>query len=281
MQWGRWEIHAVELGRFRLDGGAMFGVVPKVIWEKTNPSDEKNRVTLATRSLLIRGAGRNILVDCGIGDRWDSKSAEIFAVDSSSDRITAEFTGAGVAFDDITDVILTHLHFDHVSGATRTGRNGATEFTFPNARYWIHDRQISHALQPTARDRASYIPILISPVLDSGRVEKVTGGGELTAGIHLMEMAGHTPGHLLVKVDGGERSLLVCSDLIPTASHIPVPYVMAYDLQPLVTIREKTQLLEQALAERSVLFFIHDPELAACTVGTEKGKYCRGENVAL
>lgn len=273
MKIGRYEVNRLDAGRFRLDGGAMFGVVPKVLWEKQKPADEKNRIQMATNLLLIEGEGRRILVDTGLGDKSDSKFASIYAIDHSQFSLPKALRARGLSPRDITDVILTHLHFDHAGGATvREEATGEIKPTFPNAKYYVQKRQFAWAVKPSERDRASYLQENFIPLQEHNQLIVLEEEGELFPDIELYVVDGHTPGHQMVVVRGENTGLLYAGDLIPTAAHVPIPWVMAYDLEPLKTIAEKKQFLRMAVDQGWMVFFEHDPEVYCATVqATEKG----------
>ena len=280
MQIGEYEIYAVETGRFRLDGGAMFGVVPKVLWERTNPADEANRIELALRVLVLKSAERIILVDTGVGEKNNEKFQKIYAIDQSRYNLRQGLAEIGLSFNDITDVILTHLHFDHTGGTTKD-ENGNVVPTFPNATYHVQEEHWDWAMHPAEKDRASFLKENFEPIESAGQLNKLEGPLELFSGVEILVMYGHTQGMQVVKVSDGRTTLLYCADLIPTASHIPIPYVMAYDNNPLITIEEKKRILPQAVRENWILFFEHDPYRAAATVvETEKG-FRMGKEVEL
>lgn len=267
MKIGPYEVHSLETGRFALDGGAMFGIVPWVFWSKTNPPDERQRIDLAARCLLIRGNGKNILVDDGNGTKWNDKLRDIYKLDNSQHDIIRSLKQHGLTPDDITDVILTHLHFDHAGGST-TRVNGTVVPTFPNARYYVQKKHWELALQPTEKDRGSFMPDDFLPLKEHGVLELVDGEFELFPGIELIVCNGHTTAQQLPKISDGKTSILFCCDLFPTVSHLPYPYVMAYDVRPLVTIEEKKRILPRAYEEQWILFFEHDPTTEAVTVKT-------------
>ncbi|HXG37470.1 MAG TPA: MBL fold metallo-hydrolase [Bacteroidota bacterium] len=267
MKIGPYEVHSLETGRFALDGGAMFGIVPWVFWSKTNPPDERQRIDLAARCLLIRGNGKNILVDDGNGTKWNDKLRDIYKLDNSQHDIIRSLKQHGLTPDDITDVILTHLHFDHAGGST-TRVNGTVVPTFPNARYYVQKKHWELALQPTEKDRGSFMPDDFLPLKEHGVLELVDGEFELFPGIELIVCNGHTAAQQLPKISDGKTSILFCCDLFPTVSHLPYPYVMAYDVRPLVTIEEKKRILPRAYEEQWILFFEHDPTTEAVTVKT-------------
>jgi len=265
MKIGPYELHAIDTGRFALDGGAMFGVVPKPLWNKTNPADEQNRIELALRALLIVGKGRVILVDTGIGTKFNEKQRAIYKVDHSRFDLASSLRKVGVSFAEITHVILTHLHFDHAGGAT-TLEGGRLKPTFPNATYIVQRRNFEWALNPSERDRASYFRDDFAPLKEHGVLELRDGTGELFPNIALEVVNGHTPGQQLVRISDGRATLLYCADLVPTTSHLALPYIMAYDLFPLTTLEEKKTYLCRASDEEWTLFFEHDPDTEAARV---------------
>lgn len=272
---GDFTLRSIPSGGFALDGGAMFGVAPKPMWEKSNPPDARNRIPLALRLLLIEGRGRSWLVDTGIGEKFGEKENEIYAV--RAEMPDAALRRAGVDPAGITDVILTHLHFDHGGGSTR--RDGSA--VFPNARYYVQRRQLEWARRPTPKDRASFRPDDYEPLVREGRLRLVDGPAELEPGIEVIPVFGHTEALQLVRVSGGGTSLLYCADMVPTASHVRVPFVMAYDNHPLKTIEEKSELLGRAAREGWILFFEHDPVRAACRVVEGPRDFAAGEEVIL
>jgi glyoxylase-like metal-dependent hydrolase (beta-lactamase superfamily II) len=262
---GPHQICALETGRFALDGGAMFGVVPRPLWEKRLPPDEHHRVPLALRCLLVRTAGRTVLVDTGMGDKWPDKARAIYALDGAR-SLLASLAAQGVQPDDVTDVVLTHLHFDHAGGTTRRSAAGAVELTFPRATHHVQRRNWEHAQRPNDRDRGSYLAENFAALEGSGRLDLLDGPGELFPGFHVFLSEGHTPGLQLVRLEGDGRALLYCADLIPTSAHLQPAWGMGYDLQPAVLLEEKKALLARAAAEKSIIVFEHDPRIAACTV---------------
>ena len=270
----------IETGRFALDGGAMFGIVPWVFWTRTNPPDDRQRITLASRSLLIRGEGRCILVDNGNGDKWNDKLKDIYRLDVSGSSLDGSLAAAGVSPNDVTDVILTHLHFDHAGGSTRVV-DGKLEPTFPNARYHVQKDHWEWAQDPTDRDRASFMPEDYMPLKEHGLLNMIDGEGEIFPGISLLVCNGHTTAQQLPKISDGSSTLLFCCDLVPTASHVPYPYIMGYDLRPLVTLEEKKRILPQACEEKWTLFLEHDPDTEAVTLGSAKKGFSVGERVSL
>ncbi|HEY5615410.1 MAG TPA: MBL fold metallo-hydrolase [Bacteroidota bacterium] len=271
MNIGPFEIHSLETGRFALDGGAMFGIVPYVFWSKTNPPDERRRIDLAARCLLIRGNGKTILVDDGNGDKWNDKLKDIYKLDTSQQDIVRSLKQYGVTPDDVTDVILTHLHFDHAGGSTKL-ENGKAVPAFRNAKYYVQKKHWELSQNPTEKDRGSFMREDYMPLKEAGVLEFVEGEFEIFPGIELLVCNGHTMAQQLPKISDGKTTLLYCCDLFPTVSHLPYPYVMAYDVRPLVTIEEKKKILARAYEDKWTLFFEHDPTVEAVTVKTaEKG----------
>ncbi len=270
MKIGKYTLHVVEAETFKLDGGAMFGVVPKVLWEKTNPADEKNRIEMKARTLLLSDGKRNILIDTGIGNYWHEKFANIFQFQQNS-PLEKSLAQLGLTTENITDVILTHLHFDHTGGATiKQGEKWIP--TFPNAKYYLQKTQYEWGLNPSEKDKASYFRERFEPLMQEGVLELLDGNLKFDDEIELIKTDGHTFGQQTVKVSDGDKTLFYCADLIPTASHIPLPYIMSYDLFPMQTLKEKKEILPRAVEENWLLFFEHDPYSIASTVKkTEKG----------
>ncbi len=271
MKIGKYDIHIIDSGYFGLDGGAMFGIIPKPLWNKTNPADDMNRIKLATRNLLLVSDSRKILVDTGMGNKWDGKSRDIYAVDQQLSSLEQSLLKLNVKNEDITDVLLTHLHFDHTGGST-VFNNGKLEPAFSNATYYVQKENYLWALNPSDRDRGSYIKDNFVPLKEAGVLMQIEGEKQFDDEIDFIIVNGHTFGQQLLKISDSSNTFLYCCDLFPTTSHIPLPYVMGYDLQPLVTVDEKRKMLRTALEEEWKLFFEHDPETAFATVqATEKG----------
>jgi glyoxylase-like metal-dependent hydrolase (beta-lactamase superfamily II) len=268
---GNYELIVIETGRFALDGGAMFGVVPKTLWQKANPADENNRIDLALRSLLLKSDDLLILVDTGIGNKFDDKFSERYKVDFSNYSINKSLEENRLSPSDITDVIITHLHFDHAGGTTYQDE-GELKLTFPNAIHHVQGEQWDWAVGPSEKDKASYLRNDFSLLEKENKINKLPGPQELFPGVELLVMYGHTQGMQIVKISDADTTLLYCADLIPTSSHIPIPWVMAYDNNPLITMNEKSRLLPRAVDEKWILFFEHDPYRHAASVSlTDKG----------
>ena len=264
MKIGKYKLSIIESGFFGLDGGAMFGIIPKVLWQRTNPPDESNRIKLSTRHLLLESGGKKVLIDTGMGNNWDEKSKNIYAVDEKISMNSA-LKEKGLKAEDITDVILTHLHFDHTGGSTILN-DGKLEPAFPNAKYYVQKQNFDWAIKPSDRDRGSYLKENFLPLFEEGVLNFTIGNANLDNEIEFIVINGHTFGQQMVKISDGNNTFLFCGDLMPTSSHIPLPYIMGYDLQPLVTLREKIKYLKIAVDKNWKLFFGHDPEFAFATV---------------
>ncbi len=271
MKIGKYEVKFLPTGTFGLDGGAMFGIIPKVLWQKTNPPDEANRITLGTRCVLLSSNERKILIDTGIGNFWDEKFNKIYRIDKSQSDLENSLTQENLAPQDITDVILTHLHFDHTGGSTKF-EDGKMVPAFPNAKYYVQKKHFDWALNPSDRDRGSFIADRFLPLHEEGVLQFIDGTSPFDDEIELIEINGHTFAQQMVKLSDESTTLLFCGDLIPTMSHIPIPYVMGYDIQPLITVQEKKKYLSMAVEEEWKLVFEHDPFVTAATVTkTDKG----------
>lgn len=265
MRFGDYECFSVETGKFVIDGGAMFGVVPKILWERKIPGDEKNLIPMQARSLLIQGKGKNILVDTGIGNKLSEKLKKIYKVDLDSTNIDTSLSKLGLTRNDITDVIITHLHFDHAEGSTSI-MDGKAVPTFQNATYYIQKKQWEIANNPSVRDRASYMKENFMPLEEAGVLKLIDGPQEIFEGIDIIVTNGHTPGQQHPLIKGKTKPLFFCADLIPTSAHLPIPWSMAYDNFPMTLIDEKEKLLSRALKENLILFFEHDPYIAAASI---------------
>jgi glyoxylase-like metal-dependent hydrolase (beta-lactamase superfamily II) len=274
------QLHKISTGDFKLDGGAMFGVVPKSIWQKLNPPDENNLCNWALRCLLVEQGDRKILVDTGMGDKQDAKFFSHFQPHNTVPLAEA-LSLKGFALNDITDVLLTHLHFDHVGGAV-VNKEGELIDLFPKATYWVSEDQWNLALAPNKREKASFLTENILPLQKTGRLKLITlppyKSDTSLQEIYFCEnvscivVNGHTQGMLIPKIKYGDKTIVFMADLLPSVGHIPIPYVMGYDMQPLVTLKEKELFLEDALKNNYTLFFEHDVAHECCTVSlTEKG----------
>ncbi len=261
MKLGKFYLYPLFDGFFGLDGGAMFGVIPRPLWEKRHPPDEKNRIKLALRPLLVVTPSEKILIDTGIGDKYDAKFAERYRIERP-DTVVNSLARHGIKPEDITIVILTHLHFDHCGGTTRLAA-GKPVLTFSRARHFIQRLEWENALNPNRRSRASYLPENFLPIQEAGLLELIDGSQEIIPGIELIHTGGHTQGMQIVKIKTEEQNAVFWSDMIPTRNHLPVPYIMGYDLFPLQSMEQKEKLLEQAVKENWASFLEHDPEVTA------------------
>jgi glyoxylase-like metal-dependent hydrolase (beta-lactamase superfamily II) len=271
MKIGRYELHNIETGRFALDGGAMFGIVPKPLWCKLYPPDEENRIDSALRALLIMGNNRNILVDAGAGTKLSEKYKKIYKVDYSKYNLGSSLKKFNLETTDITDVILTHLHFDHVGGSTYI-EDGKYRLTFPNAVYYVQKTHYEGALDPNEKEKDSYHREDFMPIAEEGKLRLVEGKTVIFPNIEVIISDGHTIGQQLVKISVERNTLVYCGDLIPTAAHIRLPYIAGYDIYPLTVIEEKKTLLSNACRGNWTLCFEHDPVTEAAKVEkTEKG----------
>ena len=268
---GNYELFSIETGRFALDGGAMFGIVPMPLWKKLNPPDERNRITLAARALLLKGNGKIILIDNGNGSKFTDKQIDIYRLDTQHSNLESSLANKGVSFSDVTDVILTHLHFDHAGGSTKKD-NGELIPSFPNATYYVQKKHWERSQNPSEKDRGSFMYDDFMPLKSASVLELLEGNEKVFPNISFMLCDGHTDAQQLPKISDGTTTLLYCCDMIPTTAHIPIPYIMAYDLRPLTTLEEKKIILNHAADENWTLYFEHDPKTAAAkVVRTEKG----------
>ena len=264
-------LHVIDTGHFKLDGGAMFGVVPKALWNRHQPADEKNRCTWAMRCLLIEAHGRVILIDTGMGNKQGDKFRSHFEPHGEGDLL-ASIARAGYTREEITDVVLTHLHFDHCGGAVQKRPNGDLELTFPNAIHWSEENHWKWATDPNPRERASFLKENILPIKESGMLKFVNDDTEIIPELWFAIADGHTHGMLIPHLEIGEETLVFMADLLPSPTHIPLAWVMGYDIDPLQTIREKEAFLAEATENNFILFYEHDPVIECSrVVQTEKG----------
>jgi len=265
------KIHTLDTGLFKLDGGAMFGVVPKTIWSKLNPADANNMCTWAMRCLLVETGNRLVLIDTGIGDKQSEKFFSFYDLHGSG-SLLGSLSALGFSPDDITDVLLTHLHFDHCGGAIRRspGHTDRFEPVFKNAVYWSNARHWQWAVKPNAREKASFLAENIMPIEATGQLKFLEDGESLLPGLSVWAVNGHTEGMLLPFMETSAGKFLFAADLIPSAAHIPVAYVMGYDTRPLVTLEEKQLILDRCAAENIHLVFEHDPTLQWAKVSLQE-----------
>jgi glyoxylase-like metal-dependent hydrolase (beta-lactamase superfamily II) len=257
---GSIDLYSLTDGTFRLDGGAMFGVVPRVIWEKTNPPDELNRIAMGLNPLLVVSGGKRVLVDTGIGEKLGKKATEIYAVDRSYNLIDS-LRELDLSPEDIDVVVNTHLHFDHCGGNTKIDEDGNLVPTFPEARYYVAKGEWEDAVSPGLRTQRSYDPDDFVPIADANQLTLVEGRVGIAPGVYTYPTPGHNEHHQSVYFESGEEGGIYLGDLIPTTSHVPLPYVMGYDLLPATTVEVKKTLLDEAFSRNWLLVFEHDPEI--------------------
>lgn len=266
----------IDTGYFKLDGGAMFGVVPKTIWEKLETPDEKNLCSWAMRCMLVQTNNRNILIDCGIGNKQSEKFFSHYDLHGDSSLLSS-LENAGLSKTDITDVFLTHLHFDHVGGAVSL-ENGNYIPTFPNATYWSNSLHWQWAMNPNSREKASFLKENFEPLMTSGVLKFIDAKpydvqNNFCDDFDVIFVYGHTEAMMLPSITVNNQKVVYCADLLPSPSHIPLPYVMGYDVRPLQTMIEKEYFLKRAVAENWILVFEHAKSVEACTVKTDdKGR---------
>jgi glyoxylase-like metal-dependent hydrolase (beta-lactamase superfamily II) len=260
----------------------MFGVVPKTLWAKLIPPDERNRIPMAMRALLIQEGNRLMLVDVGVGHKYTPKFADLYAIDHSAFTLEGELRKLGFSPEEVTEVVLTHLHFDHAGGSTKRLPDGRVVPAFPQARYYIQRSHWEWAHAPNPRERASFFSENYDPLAESGQLVLVEGEQELFPGVRLRVFHGHTEGQQLVEVQYKGHTLLYGADLFPTSAHLPLPYVMAYDVRPLVTFEERQKVLPWLVQEKVIVFYEHDATVECSTVmEKEPGRYERGETFRL
>ena len=276
MKIGQYNLYSIETSEFGLDGGAMFGIIPKPLWEKQAPADEMNRIGMVTRSLLLVSDSRKILIDTGNGTKWDEKYKKIYNIDTSRYNIESSLAKYGFTATDITDVFCTHLHFDHVGGNTKI-EDGKIVPTFPNAKYWVSLENWNLANHPSQKDSGSFMEIDWKVLAENGMIEIVDGQESFIDGIEPYLTYGHTTGLMHPVISDANRSVFYGADIFPMVAHIPVPWVMAYDIHPVVTVQEKERLLSKIVNENWVLFFEHDPNIQACTIHQD-GKHFKMKN---
>lgn len=258
---GDFTLHALEAGLQRLDGGAMFGVVPKPLWNRRIPADDRNRIPLALRCLLVETPDALVLIDTGVGNKEDEKFREIYGIENQGTptRLEDAIRSAGHNPVDVDVLISTHLHFDHAGGNTVQDPEGQVHPSFPGAAHYVQKGEFDFAHLRNERVRASYMPHNYDPVAEAGLWNFVEGEAEIVPGVRVVPTPGHTPHHQSVMITSGEQTACFLADLIPTTAHLPLPWIMGYDLEPLVTLESKRRLLEQARQEEWMLVFEHDP----------------------
>ncbi len=254
LQMGTVRLTLASGGTFRLDGGAMFGVVPRVLWSRLLPPDERNRISLGSNVLLVETPDHLVMVDTGLGWLWGEKERDIYAI-----RPRDPLAGTPYRPEDVDIVILTHLHFDHIGGNV-VDEGGVPVPRYPRARYVVQEREIAEALFPHERNRASYLPRFFQSLYESGKLVGISGMVEILPGIWCFPTGGHTPGHQIVLVESGDHRAVFLADLVPTRHHLPLPYIMAYDLEPLVTLQVRKVLYPRMIREHWLLLFEHEQE---------------------
>ena len=272
MKIGKYDLYSVETSEFGLDGGAMFGIIPKPVWEKKVSADELNRVNMVTRSLLLVSDEKKILIDTGNGTKWEEKYKKIYDINTDQYNIEKSLGKYGFSSEQITDVICTHMHFDHIGGNTKI-KSGEVVPTFPNAKYWISEENWKLANHPSQKDAGSFIEHDWKVLAENQMIEIIDGREPFIEGIETFVTHGHTPGLLHPIVSDGSNKLFYGADIFPMVAHIPIPWVMAYDVQPVVTMEEKQKLLQKMEREDWILFFEHDPHVQACTVHKDGKHY--------
>lgn len=266
------QLYTINTGHFKLDGGAMFGVVPKTIWNKVNPSDENNMCSWAMRCLLVQDGNRLILIDNGMGNKQDDKFFGYYYL-HGDDTLDKSLAKHGFHRDDITDVFLTHLHFDHCGGSIEYNSDRTKlRPAFKNAKYWSHKKHWDWAVHPNAREKASFLKENIIPMQESGQLHFIDASQELIPGFAIHEVYGHTEAMMLPLIKYKGTTVAFLADLIPSAGHIPIPYVMGYDVRPLETLTEKEYILKLAAEQKWALFFEHDPIIECATVTQMDGR---------
>ena len=271
MTLGEFELTPLLDGYLRLDGGAMFGVVPKPLWEKRSAADERNRITLAMRPLLVRGRDRVMIIDAGCGDKMDAKSTDIYGLDRR-ENLDVTMARAGVTAEDVDLVIASHLHFDHAGGFTIKDASGGIRPRFPRARYVVSHGEWEDATHPHERNRASYLAENFVPLQESGVVDFVRGDQEVAPGIRGRRTGGHTRFHQILYIESAGRTAVFAADLMPTTAHVDPAWIMGYDLYPMETLEFKKLFLREAIEREYLVFFEHDPKVAAGYIREKNGR---------
>lgn len=272
---GNFNLYTIDAGRFRLDGGAMFGVVPKTLWARQIGADVKNRIPMAMRCLLVesQNTGNLYLIDNGSGTKFNDKMSAIYDLDYSYSDLHSALEYHGFTPDDVTDIIFTHLHFDHCGGTTFYNDDGEIEHTFKNAAYHVTKNHWATATDPNAREQASFLADNIEPIASSGRLNLVDDEHEYEPGLSALPVYGHTKGQQLPKIEGDGKTIVFAGDLIPTHVHVPLPWVMGYDMYPVTTLSEKERFLNDTIKNNWYLFLEHDADQEIITIAEDNGKY--------
>jgi glyoxylase-like metal-dependent hydrolase (beta-lactamase superfamily II) len=272
MQFGDYRVEVIPDCEFRLDGGAMFGVVPRELWTKVSPPDQQNRIRMNMNCVFIEAGRERILIDTGIGDKWSEKHRAMYGIDRKRTLGNSLRAIAGVGPEEITIVINTHLHFDHAGGNTSLHESGKAVASFPNARYFVSLAEYEHAEAPNERDRASYLPENWRPLKESGQLELKAADYEVVPGLRMETHAGHNRSMQSWRLDRGGQTLFGFADLVPMRAHVPFAWIMGYDLYPVETLEAKKKLLPQAARENWTCLFYHDPDAPLCGIVEEDGK---------
>jgi glyoxylase-like metal-dependent hydrolase (beta-lactamase superfamily II) len=271
MKFGDFEIFVISDGEMKLDGGAMFGVVPKVLWQKLSPPDPDNRIRLGLNLLLIKTGSKNILIDTGCGDKYNKKERKIYGL-SETNKLAGCLDSLGLRTEDIDIVVNTHFHFDHCGGNT-SFREDKIVPTFPRAEYVVQQKEFEEAVAPHERNQASYLNENWEALLENGQLSLIDGEAEITPGVTCLPTPGHTLGHQSVLVESLDQSLLFLGDLCPTQAHVPLPWIMAYDLYPRLTLETRRSLYQVAFTQQWTLFFEHDPDHPVGLLDFADGRY--------
>jgi glyoxylase-like metal-dependent hydrolase (beta-lactamase superfamily II) len=270
---GDYRVEVVPDAEFRLDGGAMFGVVPRTLWERVAPPDDLNRVRLSANCLFVETGRERVLVETGIGDRWTERQADMYGVRRERPLAETLLALTGCRAEDVTTVVNTHLHFDHAGGNTKADAEGRLVPAFPNARYLVSQAEFEHAERPHERDRASYLNENWRPLAESGQLELMPPDYEVVPGLTLETVPGHSHTMQCVRLERGGRTLYGFADLVPTRAHLPLPWIMGYDLFPTETLEQKRRLIPEAASAGWLCLFYHDAEAPLCRLTEEGGRF--------
>jgi glyoxylase-like metal-dependent hydrolase (beta-lactamase superfamily II) len=272
MQFGDYRVEVVPDTEFRLDGGAMFGVVPRTLWSRLCPPDDENRITLNMNCLYVEAGRERILIETGIGDKWSEKQAALYGISRRRPLRESLKALTGTGAEEITIVVNTHLHFDHAGGNTTLDDEGRAVPAFPNARYFVSRDEYAHAESPHERDRASYLPENWRPIHESGQLELKEAEYEVVPGLSMETITGHSRTMQCLRLERDGQTLFGFADLVPTRAHVPLPWIMGYDLYPVETLEAKKRLLPQAAREQWLCLFYHDAQMPLCRITEEDGK---------
>ena len=280
---GNLELYPVETGRFRLDGGAMFGVVPKTLWSRMIPADDKNRIPMAMRCMVVKSkkSDRIYLIDNGCGNKFNEKMEKIYSLDYDHSNLIDSLKQLNIKPEDITDMVFTHLHFDHCGGTSDYDSDGNLIEVFPNATYHVNKRHWKTATNPNDREKASFFPENINPIKNSGRLNLTENGVTFEEGFQTVIMNGHTEGQQLPVFTSDNKTIVYAADLFPTYAHVPIPWIMGYDMKPIQTLNEKKEFLKKAVDQSWYIFMEHDAEHEIITLKNEDGKYSMDQSMKI